>query len=131
VLDERVRGNPYQEAKLEQYRVVPEALRGAQQSFEHTAARWNEFAIKTLPGWKMGGGDLGLIGRMSGIVDEYNAVVDEITRRVQDGQRKLEHTAGSLHDVAKDYEAQDEEYYAKFGWIERDLDEVAPPPSEN
>ncbi|MGP4015714.1 hypothetical protein [Saccharopolyspora sp. 5N708] len=112
----------------EQYRVVPEALRRAQQSFEHTAERWNDFAINTLPGWKMSPGDLGLIGRMSGIVDEYNSAVDEITRRVQAGQQTLEQAAGSLHDVALDYEAQDEEYYAKFGWIKRDLDEVAPPP---
>lgn len=112
----------------DQYKVVPEALRRAQQSIEATAQRWNEMATHTLPGWKLSEGDLGLIGRMAGIVEEYNSAVDQITNKVQQGQSSLEHAGTALDDVARSYEEQDEEYYVKFGWIERDLDDVARPP---
>lgn len=113
----------------EQFKVVPEALRRAQMAFDYAQQEWGILAESMRSEWLMGAGDLGLIGRVSGIVDVYNAVVAEMSSQVETGQVKLARTSDALREVASDYEAVDEEYYEKFGWIERDLDEVAPPPS--
>lgn len=111
------------------YRVVPESLRKTQQSLSDTADRWTQLANQTLPSWQLQDGDLGLLGRMANIVQTYNSVVTDITNKVRQGDQSLRAASDALNAVATNYERQDEEYYAKFGWIQRDFNDVAPPPS--
>lgn len=115
-------------AEEEGYRVVPGALRNAQQAFDAAAGQWTTFHRFNLPGWRMEPGTLGLLGRLAGVVGDYNGAVDTISNTVESGI--AEFTAGSdaLHESANAYEAQEEDYYAEFGYVDRDLGDVAPPP---
>lgn len=111
------------------YLVVPESLRKTQQSLSDTAGRWTQLANQTMPAWRLQDSDLGLLGRMAHVVESYNNVLDDIMNKVRKGGQSLQAAGDALNVVAANYERQDEEYYAKFGWIERDFNQVAPPPS--
>ncbi|UKD51095.1 hypothetical protein L3Q65_24515 [Amycolatopsis sp. FU40] len=99
------------------FEVVPQALRGAQSAFVDAAERHLQLAGQDLPDFRMNEQDLGILGHLAGIVPEYNAAVDQIMRKVAASSDSLAAAAHSLDTAAKAYEAQDEEYYKKFGWL--------------
>jgi hypothetical protein len=109
------------------YLVVPAALRNAQKAFAITADEWDALR-KDMLGWTLGDRDLGLLGWLAGVVTDYNEAVSTITDKLQTGAQSLHSAGTALDSVAAAYEKQDEEYYAKFGWTEKQLDGVAPPP---
>jgi hypothetical protein len=109
------------------YRVVPAALRNAQKAFAITGDEWDALG-KEMAGWTLADGDLGLLGRLAGVVSDYNEAVAKITDTLQTGTQSLQAAGTALNSVATAYEQQDEKYYAKFGWTEKQMDGVAPPP---
>lgn len=109
------------------YRVVPAALRNAQKAFAITGDKWDALG-KDMAGWTLADGDLGLLGKLAGVVSDYNEAVNAITDKVQTGAQSLHAAGTALNTVAAAYEKQDEEYYAKFGWTEKQMDGVAAPP---
>ena len=109
------------------YRVVPAALRNAQKTYDITAASWVQLRDDVL-GWTLGDNDLGLLGRVAGVVADYNSALATIGDKLQTGSESLRSASDALNQVATAYEAQDEKYYAKFGWTQRQLEGVAPPP---
>ena len=108
------------------YRVVPGALRNAQKAFAITGDEWDALG-KDMAGWTLADGDLGLLGRLAGVVSDYNEAVTAITDKLQTGAQSLHAAGTALDSVAAAYEKQDEKYYAKFGWTEKQMDGVAPP----
>ncbi|MFL6142159.1 MAG: hypothetical protein ACJ72N_09895 [Labedaea sp.] len=109
------------------YRVVPASLRNAQKAFAITGDEWDALR-KDMAGWTLGDTDLGLLGRLAGVVSDYNGAVTTITDKLQTGAQSLHAAGTALDSVAAAYEKQDETYYAKFGWTEQQMDGVAPPP---
>jgi hypothetical protein len=109
------------------YRVVPAALRNAQKAFAITGDEWDALG-KEMAEWTLADGDLGLLGRLAGVVGDYNQSVNEIIGKVQTGAQSLHAAGTALDTVATAYEKQDEKYYAKFGWTEKQMDGVAAPP---
>lgn len=117
------------EARLteEGFRVVPAALRNAQKTYDIVARNCAKLGEDML-GWKMADADLGLIGRQAAVIDDYNEAIDTISDKLNTGAEHMRSAGEALKEVATAYEAQDAAYYAKFGWLEKDLDGVAPPP---
>jgi hypothetical protein len=117
------------EARLTEkgYRVVPGALRNAQKTYDIVASDWTMLREDML-GWTMDDSELGLIGKAAGVVTDYNEAITAITGKLRTGAESMRSAGEALHDVASAYEAQDAAYYAKFGWLENQLDAVAPPP---
>lgn len=109
------------------YQVVPAALRNAQRTYDAVADAW-EGLHQAMQGWKLGDDDLGLLGRRAGVVGDYNGAVDTILDKLQTGMDQLRAASDALNQVATAYEAQDAEYYAKFGWTAAQMDSVAPAP---
>ncbi len=105
------------------FEVVPQALRRTQTAFVDSARRHLELCGQDLPGFKMNEQDLGLLGHLAGIVPEYNAAVDQILYKAAASCDSLDAAAHSLDTAAKAYEAQDEEYYKKFGWLAGKINE--------
>jgi uncharacterized protein YukE len=112
------------------WRVVPQALRDTQKSFDDTANRWQSLQT-SVAGWKLGDGDLGLLGRAAGIIGDYNGSVDQIHTKLGTGYQSLHDASTALNGVAAEYEKQDEAYFEAFGYKEEDLDHVPPPPQVN
>jgi hypothetical protein len=109
------------------YRVVPGALRNAQKTYDIVARNWT-LLREDMIGWKLDDSELGLIGRQAGVVDDYNEAIDTIAAKLDTGAERMRSAGEALHEVATAYEAQDAAYYAKFGWLDKQLDGVAPPP---
>jgi hypothetical protein len=109
------------------YRVIPAALRNAQKTYEITAERWTTLHGNVLS-WTLADDDLGLIGRQAGVIAQYNQAVNTIADKLRDGSESLRSAGEALDQIAAAYEAQDEKYYAEFGWTDKQLDGVAPPP---
>lgn len=109
------------------YLVVPAALRNAQKTYDVVAASWDTLREDVLS-WTLEDGDLGLLGRLAGVVGDYNGAVQEIADKLQTGSQSLHSAGEALNHVAAAYEAQDEKYYAAFGWTQKQMDGVAPPP---
>lgn len=61
-------------------------------------------------------GDLGLIGRATGIVEEYKRAVEVVSTHVKTGAANLATAGDNLKKAADLYEAQDERYYDAFGY---------------
>lgn len=110
------------------WRVVPQALRSSQRAFEDTADQWYGLH-RALPEWKLGDGDLGLLGRVAGVVEDYNQAVDDITTKAKTGVDSFRAMSQALDDVARTYEAQDEKYYEAFGYLDENRGKVPPPPT--
>lgn len=111
------------------FRVVPAAVRNAQKTYDIVARNWTQLRDDMdAHRWKMEDGELGLIGREAGIIDDYNEMIDTIADKLNTGAERLRGAGEALNAVASAYEAQDETYYAKFGWLDKQLDGVAPPP---
>ena len=108
----------------EGYLVVPAALRDAQRTYDHTTDRWNTLRDRVLA-WKFDDDSLGLLGRLAGVITDYNEAVDKIADKLTTGSTSMRAASDTLDTVAKAYEAQDEAYYAKFGWLEKQMDEVS------
>jgi hypothetical protein len=109
------------------FRAVPAAVRNAQKTYDIVASSWAQLGADMLD-WKMADDDLGLIGRQAKVIDDYNAAIDTIAGKLNTGAERMRSAGAAVNDVATAYEAQDAAYYAKFGWLEKDLDGVAPPP---
>ena len=109
------------------YRVVPGALRNAQKTYDIVARSWTSLR-EDVRRWKLDEGDLGLIGREAGVVGDYNEATDTVADKLGTCADRMQSAGEVLHEVATAYEAQDAEYYARFGWLENRLDGVAPPP---
>jgi hypothetical protein len=108
------------------FKVVPQALRAAQQPFQDAAHAWVGLD-KDLGGWKLADGDLGLIGRATKIVDLYNNAVGTVQAQLKTGATNLQAASDQLDAVAKKYEAQDEQYYDQFGYTDANLNSVSQP----
>ncbi|MFL6120067.1 hypothetical protein [Actinophytocola sp.] len=108
------------------YKVVPQALRGAQQPFDEAAHTWADLN-KDLDGWRLAEGDMGLIGRQTGIIDLYNGAVAEVQRELSAGATIFQDASTNLDLVAKKYEAQEQAYYEQFGYTEANLYGVSQP----
>ncbi|WP_328604956.1 type VII secretion target [Amycolatopsis sp. NBC_00345] len=105
------------------FEVVPGALRKTQASFVDAAERHIQLINQDLPNFRMSQLDLGLIGKLTGIIPEYNAALDQISQKVTASCSSLTSAAYNLDSAAKAYEAQDEEYYKKFGWLAEKVNE--------
>jgi hypothetical protein len=110
------------------WRVVPQALRDSQVAFDDTADRWEGLYL-TMPDWRLDDGDLGLLGRVAGVVKDYNQAVDTITAKTQTGLDSFRAMSQALDDVARTYEALDEKYYEAFGYLDKNRGRVPPPPT--
>lgn len=119
------------EARLAErgFLAVPAAVRNAQKTYDIVADSWTQLGADML-GWKLEPTDLGLIGRLADVTSDYNEAIDTIAAKVGTGAERLRAAGVALNEVATAYEAQDSAYYAKFGWLEKDLDGVAPPPPD-
>jgi hypothetical protein len=108
------------------YKVVPQALRAAQAPFDDAAHSWSSLE-KDLDHWQLAEGDLGLIGRRTGIVDKYNGAVGVVQKQLSTGTTIFQDASTQLDTVAKKYEAQDEQYYDQFGYLDANLNSVSQP----
>lgn len=109
----------------EGFLVVPAALRNAQASFDKTADDWHSLREGMLASWKFEDDSLGLLGRLADVISDYNSAVDTIAEKLMTGVQSMRSASDTLNIVAAEYEAQDEEYYAKFGWIESEMNKVS------
>jgi hypothetical protein len=98
------------------FEVIPQALRDTQTAFDDAASRWDNLSQKDLPTWRMHDGDLGLLGRLAGVVQDYNGAIDQVIGKAKAGSDGFRQASVNLDKAAKAYEAQDEEYYKQFGW---------------
>lgn len=71
--------------------------------------------------WKLADLDLGVLGKQSGVVHAYNTAVDTVAGKLAQGKISFDGAEDSVGQVAKEYLARDEEYYAKFGWTKNEL----------
>jgi len=99
------------------FEVVPRSLRSTQTAYQDAAHRYRQFLTNDIGDLIMNEEDLGLIGQMAGVVSDYNKSVTRIADKSAMSLNSLMSAANSLDIAAKAYEAQDEEYYAKFGWV--------------
>jgi hypothetical protein len=115
------------QGKLEHegFLVVPAALRDAQRTFHQTVDEWSTLREGMLASWKFDDDSLGLLGRLADVISDYNSAVDTIAEKLMTGMQGMRTASDTLDIVAKEYEAQDEAYYAKFGWIESEMDKVS------
>jgi hypothetical protein len=102
------------------YGVVPDALRANKIAWDQAEDNWEALASGLRNDVVMGGGDMGLIGRLAGFPDDYNNARETILKTVNDGQRQMQDVAHTLDTVAKTYEEKDAEYYRQFGYISDD-----------
>jgi hypothetical protein len=109
------------------FRVVPDALASAEDAYGTVSDGWDQLG-GNLESWRLGDNDLGLLGRVSGVVGAYNAAVTMIHDKLRLGGLSFDSAQSSVGKVAKEYLAQDEKYYAKFGWTKGLLDKIAQPP---
>ncbi|MQA86381.1 MAG: hypothetical protein GEV03_17540 [Streptosporangiales bacterium] len=100
------------------YKVVPDALRKAVQFVDGAADGWQN-AKNALNGQSLGGDDLGLLGNKAEVPPKYNEALQDTVQNLTDGEKKLREAATALGKVAKVYESKDEEYYKKFGYVDR------------
>ncbi|WP_020663148.1 hypothetical protein [Amycolatopsis benzoatilytica] len=101
------------------YEVVPQSLRATQDSYRKAAEGLAYLAAAQIPMYAIPPMGLGLLGRESGIEADYNGAIQQIEMKVADSCRSITYAADNLDTAAKAYEAQDEEYYKKFGWLDR------------
>jgi hypothetical protein len=106
------------------YIVVPAALRNAQRTYDQVTDRWDNLRDQ-VRSWKFEDDSLGLLGKLADVISYYNSAVDKIAEKLTTGSQSLRAASDALDAVAKAYEAQDEEYYAKFGWIQQEMDTVS------
>jgi hypothetical protein len=110
---------------MTEYTVVPKAVRDGSTAFGTAANKWSGFyrSTKNGPGgadhqsvWRLGMSDLGVLGRMSGVIDEYNSAVNTIATKANDSATALNQARDALNVVATEYEKQDYSAYERFGY---------------
>lgn len=107
------------------YTVVPKAVRDGSIAFDDAADKWDGFVKSTKSGpggpdhqstWRLNMSDLGVLGRMSGVIDEYNKAVATIAGKAQESATALREASETLNVVATEYEKQDYTAYERFGY---------------
>lgn len=108
------------------YRVVPQALRKNQFAFDNAAHRWGSLR-RSLLDLRLSELDLGIIGQVEGIINDYNKALETIDGKAVTGQQHLTSSGNALRSVADAYDGQDRSYYESFGYIGGQLGQVSPP----
>lgn len=108
------------------WRVVPQALRTTQFAFDNAAFRWGTLRGALLD-LRLSELDLGIIGKVEGIVVDYNHALETIDKKTETGQRRLTDSGAALRTVADVYESQDQSYYESFGYLGEQLGLPSPP----
>lgn len=108
------------------WRVVPQALRRNQFAFDNAAFRWGTLRTSLLD-LRLSELDLGIIGKVEGIIEDYNHALETIDKKVDTGRQRLTDSGAALRTVADVYEAQDQSYYESFGYLGEQLGQPSPP----
>lgn len=108
------------------WRVVPQALRRNQFAFDNAAHRWATLR-QSLLDLRLSELDLGILGRVEGIIEDYNHALEKIDGKVEKGQQRLTDSGNGLRAVADVYENQDRSYYESFGYLAGRLGQASPP----
>lgn len=108
------------------WRVVPQALRKNQFAFDNAAHRWGTLS-RSLLDLRLSELDLGILGKVAGIIEDYNEALETIDGKVKPGQQRLTDDGNALRSVADLYENQDRSYYESFGYLAEQLGRVSPP----
>lgn len=104
------------------YYVVPDALRKNATAWEDVQHNLMGLVETARNDWNMNDGDMGIIGRNTNFVKQYNEARNEIIEKVvKDSYQSME-TKEKLDNVATTYEDKDAEYYKKFGYLSGDDD---------
>ena len=96
------------------YLVYPQSLRAAAESIFRASDAVARFGQTELPGRHLADGDLGILGRISGLTDLYNGVVEAMANRRRSSANILRDFATVTDKAADYYETVDEEGYREM-----------------
>ncbi|OLF04534.1 hypothetical protein BLA60_40295 [Actinophytocola xinjiangensis] len=83
---------------------------------------WSDLRI-SMKQWSMDSFTLGALGEAEGYPGDYNEVLTEIVTKVGAVMESFVSADLVLREVAATYEAQEAEYYEKFGYVEEELED--------
>lgn len=102
------------------FKVVPQSLRDTAKAFDAAAGQWKA-ANTAVSGATLNDDALGLLGRLSGFVTSYNSTVTTASGLLTQGETALHDAATKLGTVASTYENKDADYYAMFGYLQKEM----------
>ncbi|MCO1582649.1 hypothetical protein M8C13_43585 [Crossiella sp. SN42] len=97
------------------YQVVPAALRANVKFLLDAADSWDN-AHKKLHGKVLSPDDLGLLGKLASVPDNYNQALESVLKALKKGFIALDEAGKGLGQVANEYESKDAKFYRKFGY---------------
>jgi uncharacterized protein YukE len=86
------------------FSVDVQALGKVAKAYQDTSDQWARL-LKDLEGWKLGDGDLGVIGRRANVIGDYNTAVQTIIDKVRTSVTNLAAASKGLDAAADHYQS--------------------------